>query len=237
MSEIKNMPGNAIVSQTEGNGSGKKSRVLLVDDHPVIRQGLAALIREEPDLDVCGEASNAREALELIAAQNPEIALVDISLNGPDGIELIKDIKIRYPEVRVLVLSMHDEAVYAERALRAGARGYLMKSEPLEKVIEAIRRVLMGEIHVSERFASRLLHQVVGQGHVAEMSAMDRLSDRELQVFRSIGQGMGIREIAGELYLSVKTIEAHREHIKRKLGLASSAELRRYAIRYMGAKV
>ena len=216
--------------KTERQQSGKKSRVLLVDDHPVIRQGLAALIREEPDLDVCGEASNAREALELIAAQNPEIALVDISLSGPDGIELIKDIKIRYPEVRVLVLSMHDESVYAERALRAGARGYLMKSEPLEKVMEAIRRVLMGEIHVSEQFASRLLHQVVGQGHVAETSAMDRLSDRELQVFRSIGQGMGIREIAGELYLSVKTIEAHREHIKRKLGLASSGELLRYAI-------
>jgi DNA-binding NarL/FixJ family response regulator len=209
----------------------RKARVVLVDDHPVIRRGLSALIRLEADLDVCGEAGDAREALELIGRENPAVAVVDISLSGPDGIELIKDIKIRYPEVKVLVLSMHDESVYAERALRAGARGYLMKSEPLEHVMGAIRRVLKGEIHVSERFAARLLHQVVGHGHTAETSAIDRLSDRELQVFRSIGQGMGIRDIANELYLSVKTIEAHREHIKQKLGLQSSGELLRYAIR------
>ncbi|HEX2974220.1 MAG TPA: response regulator transcription factor [Tepidisphaeraceae bacterium] len=209
-----------------------KARVLLVDDHPIVRQGLAALINEQADLAVCGEAGDTQDAIAMAAAVKPHVALIDVSLGSCDGIDLIKELRGQHPELVVLVLSMHDESVYAERALRAGALGYVMKNEPAEKLMAAIRRVLGGEIYVSERFASRLLQRMAGSRAVTEVSPIERLSDRELQVFRCIGQGMGVREIAEKLYLSVKTIEAHREHIKQKLSLHSSNELLRYAVQY-----
>jgi DNA-binding NarL/FixJ family response regulator len=210
----------------------EKIRVVLVDDHPMVRQGLARLINDENDLCVCGEADSAAAAIELIHSVKPDLAIIDISMGGADGIELIKDLRIHRPEMPVLVLSMHDESLYAERVLRAGAKGYVTKQEAPEKVMTAIRRVLAGEVYVSERIAARLLKAVTGARGDGGQSPLDRLSDRELQVFRLIGGGMSVREIAEKLFLSVKTIETHREHIKDKLNLKSSSELLRYAVQY-----
>jgi DNA-binding NarL/FixJ family response regulator len=209
-----------------------RARVLLVDDHPIVRQGLSRLINNEPDLLVCAEAASAEQAVAAIALHNPSIAIVDIQLDGFDGIELIKLVRQRHPDLPMLVLSMHDESLYAERVLRAGARGYVTKQEAPEKVMTAIRRVLMGEIYVSEKIASRLLHSLAGTSKVALESPLQRLSDRELQVFRLLGSGLSVRQIAVKLGLSVKTIETHREHIKGKLNVTSSSELLRYAIEH-----
>ena len=208
-----------------------KIKVLLVDDHPVVRQGLARLINDEPDLTVCGEADNAATALELIAKECPGLAIIDISMKGTDGIELLKELRTRCPAMPALVLSMYDESLYAERVLRAGGRGFVTKDEAAEKLMTAIRRVLAGEVYVSEKVAGRLLKTVTGQ-KAESHSPLDRLSDRELQVFRLIGGGMSVREIAGSLFLSVKTVETHREHIKDKLNLKSASELLRYAVQY-----
>jgi DNA-binding NarL/FixJ family response regulator len=210
-----------------------RCRVLLVDDHPIVRQGLAQLINQEPDLAVCGEASDGSEAISLIASSTPDVVLVDISLSDRSGIELLKDIRARFPEVATLALSMHDETLYAERALRAGARGYIMKEEATEKVMNAIRRVKAGEIALSERMATRMLNQLVTSKRGTTGLAVERLSDRELEVFMMIGRGIGTREIADKLQLSVKTVEAHREHIKEKMDFKSGAELLRYAMQYM----
>ncbi len=205
------------------------ARVLLVDDHPIVRQGLAELIDQEPDLSVCGEAKSAAEAWQVIETSHPDIAIVDISLQDTSGIELIKDLKVRHPELPVLVLSMHDEGLYAERALRAGAKGYVMKEEATERLMAAVRRVHGGEMYLSERMSSRLLSKLVDGAHEIGSSPMERLSDRELQVFELIGRGCGTRQIAEKLHLSIKTIESHREHIKSKLKLANSAELFQHA--------
>jgi DNA-binding NarL/FixJ family response regulator len=210
----------------------EKLRILLVDDHPMVRQGLARLINDEPDLCVCGEADGVAAAIEILDRARPDLAVIDISMGGTDGIELIKDLKVRRPNLPALVLSMHDESLYAERVLRAGAKGYVTKHEAPEKVMIAIRRVLAGEVYVSERIAARLINAVAGSKQNAGESPLDRLSDRELQVFRLIGGGMTVREIADKLCLSVKTIETHREHIKDKLNLKSSSELLRYAVQY-----
>ena len=210
---------------------GGKLKVMLVDDHPVVRQGLARLINDEPDLRVCGEADNAEDALVIVARENPNVAVVDISMKGADGIELIKRLRTISPAMPTLVLSMHDEALYAERVLRAGGKGYVTKQEAPENVMIAIRRVLSGEVYVSDRIAARLLKAVTGDKPEGQ-SPLDRLSDRELQVFRLIGGGMSVREIADSLFLSVKTVETHREHIKDKLSLKSAAELLRYAVQY-----
>jgi DNA-binding NarL/FixJ family response regulator len=212
-----------------------KSRVVVVEDHPIVRQGLAALIDSEEDLAVCGQAATAEEALDLVERLKPHVVTLDLTLNGMDGMYLVKEIRTRWPEVLTLVLSMHDETVYAERALRAGARGYVMKAEPLPQIMAAIRKVLSGDIYVSDRFAATLLHRVVGGGRVITQSPIEQLSDRELQVFCCIGQGMRLSEIAERLYVSVKTVEAHREHIKQKLNLRSSGELLRYAIQHCTA--
>ncbi|MBE3070212.1 MAG: response regulator transcription factor [Planctomycetes bacterium] len=209
------------------------ARVLVVDDHPVVRQGLALLINHEPDLAVCGEAATAAEALKAIADTRPDVAIVDLSLKGASGLDLIKDIKVRHPGLPVLVLSMSDENVYAERALRAGARGYMMKEEATEKVLTALRRVLAGAVYLSDAMASRLLSQFVAGDAPGGGSPVDRLSDRELEVFRLIGQGLGTGEIAHRLHLSPKTIETHRAHIKVKLGLDSGTDLLRQAIRFV----
>jgi DNA-binding NarL/FixJ family response regulator len=207
-----------------------ESRVLVVDSHPIVRQGLAALINQEPGLVVCGQASSVEDALALVRDKKPHIVTVDITLHGLSGIALARQIKSQFPDVPVLILSTHDEAVYAERALRAGARGYIMKSEPVPQIMAAIHKVLRGEVYVSDRFAAGLLRRVVtGRGGV-QPAPVSQLSDRELQVFQCIGQGMKLSEIARQLQVKVKTIEAHREHIKQKLNLPNSSELLRYAI-------
>ncbi|HEY7120620.1 MAG TPA: response regulator transcription factor [Tepidisphaeraceae bacterium] len=207
-------------------------RVLLVDDHPILRQGMAAMINEEPDLVVCGEADGVRSAIAIAGMTHPQVALVDLSIADGDGLELIRDLRNRFPEIRTLVLSMYDEIVYAERALRAGARGYVMKAEAAKTVMAGIRSVLRGEIYLSEQMSARLAGSERRQAEVPPAAGIQRLSDREFQVLRCIGQGMSTREIAEDLFISVKTVEAHREHIKQKLGLMSSGELLRYAIEH-----
>jgi len=208
----------------------KGARVLVVDDHPVVRRGLAQLINDETDLEVCAEADSLQGALERVSATQPDVAVIDLSLGDDSGLELIKDIRVRHPKLPILVLSMHDETLYADRVIRAGAMGYIMKDEASEKVIGAIRHVLSGEIYLSDALSSALLKRIVRAKETPVRSSLDRLTDRELQVLRFIGKGLGTRQIAEKLHLSVKTIENHRERIKEKLDLASGAELVRFAV-------
>lgn len=214
------------------NHAVTKKRIMVVDDHPIVRQGLALLIDQEPDLVVCGEAEEGMGAMHVLASSRPDIVILDISLNGPDGIDLLKNIRIAYPDLPVLILSMHDESIYAERALRAGANGYIMKQEATQKLLVAVRRILGGEIYVSERLANQMLrHYITGSGTLRNSSTAD-LSDRELEVFRLIGEGHGTRQIAEELHISVKTVESYQAHIKEKLSLRSSRELMQHAIQW-----
>jgi DNA-binding NarL/FixJ family response regulator len=208
----------------------EKKRLLIVDDHPIVRQGITRLINYEDELMVCGEAGNAKEALEAVDREKPDMVIVDISLKGRSGLELIKDLRMRYQDLPVLVVSMHDESLYAERVLRAGAKGYIMKQEPPEKVLNAIRQVLSGKIFVSEKMREKMLQRYVLGSSQKNASTVERLSDRELEVFRLIGKGMGTRQIAKELDLSIKTVETYREHIKEKLNLENSSKLLQYAI-------
>lgn len=210
-----------------------KRTVFVIDDHPIVREGLTQLINREPDLTVCGTAEDIYEALKAMQTLKPDIALADISLKGADGIELIKNLKIRMPALPVLVLSIHDESIYAPRALRAGARGFIMKQEATENVLLALRRVLSGEIYLSKRMANKMLQQFVGAPGTAQKFSIDRLSDRELEVFRLIGQGHGTRRIAEELRLSIKTVESYREHIKEKMTLSDASELVQHAIQWL----
>ena len=209
-----------------------KTKVIIVDDHPIIRQGLAELINHEQDLVVCGYAEDAHEALGKIKESEPDMVIVDISLKETSGMDLTKDIKAQYPNLPVLVLSMHDESLYAERMLRAGAKGYVMKAEATENVVTAIRKILSGQIYVSDKMAAKMVRKLVGGSPDVGASAIERLSDRELEVFRMIGQGFGTRQIAERLHLSIKTIETYREHIKEKLNLADASELLQYAIQW-----
>jgi DNA-binding NarL/FixJ family response regulator len=211
----------------------KQSRVIVVDDHPIVRQGLAQMINREPDLVVCGEAEEARSALQSIAALKPDIVVIDISLSGPSGLEILKTIRQTDPRLKVLILSMHDETIYAERALRAGANGYIMKQEATEMVLVAMRRILGGEVYVGNRVASRMLRQLVGGAPKALQSPVDDLTDRELEVFRLIGEGHGTRQISDELHLSIKTVETYQSHIKEKMGLKNARELVQYAIQWV----
>jgi DNA-binding NarL/FixJ family response regulator len=209
-----------------------KKRIMVVDDHPIVRQGLALLINREPDLVVCGEAQEAMGAMHVLSSSRPDVLIVDISLSGPDGIDLLKNIRTTHPTLPVLILSMHDESVYAERALRAGANGYIMKQEATENVLVAVRRILSGEIYVSARIANQMLrHYITGSGTLRDSSIAD-LSDRELEVFRLIGEGHGTRQIAEKLHLSVKTVESYQAHIKEKRSLRSSRELMQRAIQW-----
>ncbi len=210
-----------------------KTKVLLVDDHPVLRRGLSQLINQESDMMVCGEAEDAPKAFEAVGQLEPDVVVVDVSLKGSNGIELLKNLKARYPNLPVLVLSMHDESLYAERALRAGGLGYIMKDEAFEQVLVAIRQVLKGDIFLSEKMKSRMLQQVAfGKGKVVN-SPIEKLTDRELEVFRLIGQGHGTRQIAEELHLSVRTVEAYREYIKEKLNLKNATELVQHAFHWV----
>ena len=213
-----------------------KTKILIVDDHPIVRQGLARLINQEEDLVVCGQAEEASEAMGVIKTLKPDMAIVDISLKKTSGMELIKNIKAQYPNLVVLVLSMHDEFLYAERTLRAGAKGYIMKSEATENVVTAIRKVLSGEIYISDRMTAKIVHQYVGGQSDVGTSTIDRLSDRELEVFHLIGRGYGTRQISERLYLSIKTIETYQSHIKEKLNLADAGALLQYAIQWVSSQ-
>jgi DNA-binding NarL/FixJ family response regulator len=208
-------------------------KIFLVDDHPVTRQGIAMLIDQEPDFVVCGEADNGPLAIELLPKAAPDMAIIDITLKTTSGIELLKDIKALMPDLPVLVMSMHDESLYAERALRAGARGYVMKHESTDVVLAAIRRVLAGEFHFSDRVKEKLLNRLARVRKDPDAFAMDTLSDREMEVFQLIGNGLGTRQIAERLNLSVKTIDSYREHLKLKLQLDSGAELVHHAIQWV----
>ena len=209
-----------------------KKAVLVVDDHPLMRQGLALLINQQQDMLVCGEAEEAQAAMQAIAHLHPDIMILDISLTGPDGLELLKHVRTTNPDLPVLVLSMHDEAIYAERALRARANGYIMKQEATEKVLIAVRRILNGEIYLSERMSNKLLQQYIGGAPSMIQSRIASLSDRELEVFRLIGEGQATREIAEKLHLSIKTVETYQAHIKEKLALRSGRELIQHAIQW-----
>jgi DNA-binding NarL/FixJ family response regulator len=216
------------------SAASKRTRILLVDDHPMMRQGLAALIGSEPDLEICGEAENAAKAMAALAAHPIDLVLLDLTLPDKNGVEVIKDIRALHPAVRVLVVSMHDEAIYAERVLRAGACGYIMKQEGGPKLLQAIREVLAGQISVSEKVSARILELFSGRGSGA--SPMEKLTDREFEVFQLIGQGLATRQIADKLHLSVKTVEVHRLHIKEKLAVTSAPELVRFAVRWVEAQ-
>jgi DNA-binding NarL/FixJ family response regulator len=209
----------------------EKRKVLIVDDHPMVRRGLVDLICREPDLAVCGEASDEVSALRIVTAASPDVVIIDLSLQGGHGIRLIEQIKALGTGSRLLVFSMHDETLFAERALRAGALGYLNKHEPTEKIMEALREVLAGRIYLSPLVAGRLLHSVVG-GKNLEHDPIQSLSNRELQIFGMIGDGMPTKKIAAMLHLSRKTVEAHREKTKGKLNLANGAELNRRAVQW-----
>jgi DNA-binding NarL/FixJ family response regulator len=209
-----------------------KQRILIVDDHPMMRQGLAQLINHEADLLACGEANTVAEALKRINAAKPDLVLADISLPDRNGLELIKDVQALHPGLPVLVVSMHDESLYAERVLRAGGRGYIMKQEGGKMLMRAMRQVLSGRVYVSEKMSAKILEIFSGHRTEVTQSPVERLSDREFEVFQLVGQGRGTREIAGHLRLSVKTVEVHRANIKHKLELKRGADLVRYAIRW-----
>ena len=217
--------------EPQDDAKGKR-KLLVVDDHPLVRERVAELINQEPDLIVCGEAGDANEALAAAKSLAPDMAIVDITLKDTYGIELVKQLKELYPKLPMLVLSMHEESMYGERALRAGARGYLTKQEASKKIIDAIRRIMRGEIYVSEKLGAALLQKVAGVKSEGGGSPIDVLTDRELEVFQLLGQGLAVREVAERLFVSVKTVEAHREHIKQKLKFKTSSELLRYAIQY-----
>jgi DNA-binding NarL/FixJ family response regulator len=214
----------------------EKTRILVIDDHPMMRQGLAQLINNEPDLCLSAEAGSAREAFECIGRSCPDMILADISLPDRNGLEFIKDLHVRQPNLPVLVISMHDESLYAERVLKAGGRGYIMKQEGGKKIMEAIRRVLSGQIYVSEKMSARILEIFSGRRSQTASSPIEKLTDREFEVFQMIGQGHDTRAIAERLFLSNKTVDVHRAKIKQKLSLKSSAEVVRFAIRWVEAE-
>jgi DNA-binding NarL/FixJ family response regulator len=213
----------------------QKSRVFVVDDHPLVREGLANLINAQDDFIVCGEAEDSAQAIAGIVKTQPDVALIDISLQNESGLELVKHLAVQFPKVALIVLSMHDETLYAERALRAGARGYLMKREASKNVLTSIRRVLEGGVFVSERVANRIAIKVAARRKAADKSPVERLSDRELEIFRLLGQGRTTSQIASDLNLSLKTVQAYCARAKEKFGVRSLTELLRAAFRWEDA--
>jgi DNA-binding NarL/FixJ family response regulator len=210
----------------------QKSRILIVDDHPLFREGLRRMIERNPEWTVCGEAADPAEALAAIPAQEPDLVMVDISLGGSSGLDLIKTVKAQYEELPVLVISMHDESLFAQRAIRAKAMGYVMKHEPAKTVQAAISKVLAGSLYLSDAMSTTMLSKFMLGKEDEPRSATETLSDRELEVFRMLGQGKGTRQIAGELNLTIATINSFRARIKEKLGVKSSSELMLHAMRY-----
>jgi DNA-binding NarL/FixJ family response regulator len=209
----------------------QKNKILLVDDHPLVREWLANLINEQSDLRICGEASNAPQAFQMIGTEKPDIVIVDISLEGGSGIELIKDIKVAHPDVAMIVLSMHDESLYAERALRAGARGYIMKREATKKILQAIRSVLDGKLYISDKISDAMTEKFV-EGRPAASSPVEQLSDRELEVFQLLGRGYSTRQIADHLHVGFKTVQTYSARLKEKLNLDNATQLLHEAIRW-----
>jgi DNA-binding NarL/FixJ family response regulator len=209
-----------------------KAKILVVDDHPMVREWLATLINQQADLQVCGEADSAPKAMQIISQAKPDVAIVDISMDGGSGLELIKNLKASHPNIMVIVLSMHDESLYAERALRAGARGYIMKKEATKGVLQAIRCVLGGKLYLSDKLALIMAEKFVDGRPKPEGSPVEKLSDRELEVFQLLGQGYSTRRIADEMHVSFKTIQAFCARIKEKLNLESANELLREAVRW-----
>ena len=207
------------------NTAASRCKVLLVEDHPMFREHLGQLINRELEMTVCGEADNIRDAIELIRSTTPDIAIVDITLKGSSGIELLKDLRAQGIEVKVLMLSMHDEELYAERAFRAGARGYITKNEASSEVVKAVREVMNGGVYASRRVTARFLERVIQRRSDSEIKGVSSLADRELEVFQMLGRGKGTREIAQSLNLGESTVETYRARIKEKLGLRSAAEL------------
>ena len=204
-----------------------------MDDHPVFRSGLAGLIGKESDLQICGEASSAEEAMKALSRLNADLVTLGLSLPGKSGLELIKDLRIQFPQLFILVVSMHAEHLYAERALKGGANGYIMKHASPDMLVKAIRRVLRGEVYVSDKLSSTILNAFAGHGPTTPLSPVLQLSDREFEVFRMVGEGTPARQIARQLAISSKTVDAHRAHIREKLRLQSGQELVCYAIRWV----
>lgn len=213
--------------------SGKRFRLLLVDDHPVVLNGYQLMLNAQPDLEVCATAGSAAEAMEMVAREKPDLVLTDLTMPGRGGLDLIKDLAVLHPSVKILVCSMHDEMLYAERTLHAGASGYLTKDSPGTTMVTAIRRVLDGGIYVSDRLAARVLDAFAGSRPRGSNSPLEKLSDREFEVFRLFGEGRTAKEIAGQLNLSPKTVSVHRDHIKAKMEFATSAEMIRQAVRWV----
>jgi DNA-binding NarL/FixJ family response regulator len=210
----------------------KKTRILIVDDHPMTRSGLVHLINHQPDMVVDGEAEDAAQALDLLGSKHPDLMLIDITLPGKSGLELIKDVKAMHPDLPMLVLSMHDESLYADRVLRAGARGYITKHEGGDKLMGAIRHVLSGRIYVSESMSAHILEIFSGGQTGIDRSSIQKLSDREFEVFEALGEGLSSHEIAKKLHLSAKTVDAHRANIKTKLKINTTAELISFSARW-----
>ena len=210
----------------------QKSRILLVDDHPIMRDGISQIINQQPGMEVCCEASSARDALKMLESSIPDLAVVDISLKDISGIELIKEMKVKFPDFPILVLSMHSESLYAERALKAGARGYIMKHEPADRLLEAIHRVLSGKIYLSTNISETILSRLVRKNTTDGQPPVDTLSDRELEVFKLIGLGLKPHQIAEKLFLSVKTIETYYSRLKQKFNLENALQLRQKAIQW-----
>lgn len=214
-----------------------KTRILIVDDHPLLREGLRGVINRQSDMICCGEAASVSEAQTAVANHQPDLVILDLRLKGGDGLELTKSWKSQYPGLRVLVLSQYDSPLYVERALRAGALGYVVKDQASEELLGAIRSVLAGEVYLAQEMASRLLHRFVGGKPRAAVAGLEPLTDRELQVLQLLGSGRSTRETAAELKLSFKTVEAHRENIKRKLDLPGAAALIHYATQWVNEPV
>lgn len=210
-----------------------RKKVMIVDDHPLVREGVVGLLSAQADLEVCAEASRVAEAIELAAAKNPDVAIIDLTLKDGNGIALIKVLKEQYPELKMLVLSMHDETLFAERALRAGAVGYLSKDKVSRTIVQAVRAVLAGKIYLSQRMTQHMMQRMVGGAAVSSQSPIERLTDREIEIFQLIGQGWTTRRIATALELSPKTVETHREHIKEKLELNNTVELTTHAVQWV----
>jgi DNA-binding NarL/FixJ family response regulator len=209
-----------------------QASVLIVDDHPIVREHLGALIKKRRDLLLVGEASDGRSALESIRSLRPDLAIVDLSLRDGHGIELIKDARQQFPDLRIVVLSMHEESLFAERALRDGASGYILKQEATSRILTAIRCVLDGQVYLSDEMSGRVLKRMAASGHPGVLAQMERLSDRELQVFQLIGQGCGTSQIAQSLRVNLKTVETYRARIKQKLGLDNAVQLVQHAVQW-----
>jgi DNA-binding NarL/FixJ family response regulator len=222
-----------MVTSTKSESSTAVTRILIVDDHPLVREGLIGLLAAQSDFVVCGEASGVGEARQLVASVKPDVAIIDLTLNDGTGVELIKELRAKYPTIKLLVLSMHDESLYAERALRAGAVGYVSKHEASRTIVQAVRTILAGKLYLSPNMTELVVQRAFVAGADLSRPAVDRLTDREREVFELIGQGLSSRQIAVKLEVSPKTVETHREHIKEKLELTTSTELTRYAVQWV----